>query len=126
MSTKVGKKPTKRQRIESAENDLLQKAIDCMDRSAVETETELDGFDFFGRYIASELRSLSNPQSQRWAKLQIQRVLYDAAQTEAGVPPSQSPMGPYQSPFSLLFQPHPFPQAPSSTRNLSISTTPDI
>ena len=85
----------------------------------METETELDGFDFFGRYIASELRSLSNPQSQRWAKLQIQRVLYDAAQTEAGVPPSQSSMG-------LPFQPHPFPQAPSSTQNLSISTTPDI
>ena len=81
--TKTGRKPTKRQRTEAVENDLLLKAIDCMDKTSQPMQDHGDGFDKFGQYIASELRDISNPQAQRWAKLQIQTVIFNA-QSETG------------------------------------------
>ena len=83
--TKQGRKPTKRQKTEAAENNLIQKAIVCMDKASHVPQQTEDGCELFGRYVASEVRAISNPQSQRWAKLQIQTVLFNA-QTE---PPPQ-------------------------------------
>lgn len=63
--------------MEATENDLIKKAITCMDKAtASSSKSEEDGFEIFGRYVASELRGITNAQSQRWAKLQIQNILY--------------------------------------------------
>ena len=94
--TQQVKKPTKRQKVVDAENDLLKKAIECMDRTTGKTGTSADGFEHFGRYVSTELRTelraITTPQGQRWAKLQIQNVLYNAAQSDAVPPYSQPPM----------------------------------
>ena len=75
-----GKKPlSKRQKLEITENELLKKAIDCLDKTAGEPASTPDGFEFFGRYIATELRAIVNPHAQRWAKLQMQNILFTAA-----------------------------------------------
>lgn len=34
-----------------------------------------DGFELFGKYVASELRYIAIPQTQQWAKFQIQTTL---------------------------------------------------
>ena len=77
---------TKRQKIEASENELLAKAIACMD-NATTNKCKEDGFDIFGRYVASELRAVTTPAAQRWAKLQ--NIFYDA-QTEPGQRPHGS------------------------------------
>ena len=66
--TQGAKKPAKRARLENTENDLLEKAIKCIDQATVDSEVTVDSAELFSRYVASELRAL-NPQSQRWVKL---------------------------------------------------------
>ena len=80
----VGKKPKKHQKLECAENALLEKAITCVEQATIHSEETLDSAELFGRYIASELKVL-NTQSQRWVKLQIQNMLYNAALSETSL-----------------------------------------
>ena len=76
QTTKAEKKLTKRHKVEASESDLLQKAINYM-ATPEEPEMSVDGFELFGRHVASELRALSYPHNQRLAKLQIQNVLFN-------------------------------------------------
>ena len=122
--TQQVKKPTKRQKVVDAENDLLKKAIECMDRTTGETGTSADGFEHFGRYVATELRAITNPQGQRWAKLQIQNVLYNAAQSDAVPPHSQPPMDTHYPFYYPAFQGD--RSTSVSTRTPSLSPTPSF
>ena len=118
------KKPAKRARLENNENDILEKAIKCIDQATL-SEVAVDSVELFGRYVASELRAL-NPQSQRWAKLQIQKTLFNAAQSETSVPFSQPTMGPLYQTYPGPHQSHSFIHSPSSIPNPSISPNSDV
>ena len=129
--TKGGKKLTKRQKIEASETDLLQKAINYM-ATPEKPEVPVDGFELFGRHVASELRELSYPHNQRLAKLQIQNVLFNAAQSEiaTGFSQSQPHRKEYynifpNSPQADNFPVYPSTQSPSSIHTPSISPTPE-
>lgn len=76
--TRVGKQSKKCQ-LEKAENELLAKAVKCLDQVATTSgpADTADGAELFGRYVASEMRML-DPPSQRWVKLQIQQILFHA------------------------------------------------
>lgn len=82
----AGKPLTKRQKLEAEENTLIKKAIDIMDKATATADQKEDGFEFFGRYVASELRTIPSSRAQQWAKLQIQNILY-SAQAEPGIQP---------------------------------------
>ena len=56
------------------EDEILKKAIVCLDK--VTNEEPEDGLTIFARYIASELREIQYPHLQRWAKLQIQQIIF--------------------------------------------------
>lgn len=119
LPTKQGKRSTKRQRIGSAENELISKAISCMDR-AVGGSTN-DSFELFGRYVASEVRAITSPQTQRWVKLQIQNILFSA---QSAVSTPSQPFHPLpQSPdvHNPYFYPPPF-QGPFDQPSSSLST----
>ena len=49
--TKSRKKLTKCQWIESTENELLKKAIKCMDQATADGEGTVDNAELFGRYV---------------------------------------------------------------------------
>ena len=115
------KKPAKRALLENKENDILEKAIKCIDQANL-SEVAVDSVELFGRYVASELRAL-NPQSQRWAKLQkIQKTLFNAAQSET----IQPTMGPLYQTYPGPHQSHSFIHSPSSTPTPSISPNSDV
>ena len=79
-------KRAKRQKVESVDNELLEKAIKCLDHattSAVTTSNSTDSTELFGRYVASELQTL-NPCSQQWAKFKIQQIIFDASSQSNG------------------------------------------
>ena len=118
-----GKKPTKRQRLESIENDLLKKAIKCIDETTTGSE-KMDSVELFGQYVASELRALNN-HSQRWVKLQVQNILFNAAQSETGVSFPQPSMDPFSQPFSSPRQFYSSTCTPNLARTPSISPTPE-
>ena len=122
--TEGAEKLTKRARLENTENDLLEKAIKCIDQETVDSEVTVDSAELFGRYVASELRALK-PQSQRWAKLQIQNTPFNAAQAEASVPFSQPTMDPFYQPYPGPRQSHSPTHTPSSTTIPSDSPTPE-
>ena len=130
----VGRKPTKRQRIEDTENALLEKAITVMQQSSLHLEETSDSAELFGRSVAAELRML-NPQSQRWAKVQMQNILYSAALSETSPTfpqpgpsfrqPSTDPLYQHQSLYQQNQGPahshHASPHTPSSSQTPSIS-----
>ena len=133
-----GKPRTKRQKMEAEESQLIKKAIACMDKATGESKE--DGFEFFGRYVASELRTIASSHAQRWAKLQIQNILYNV-QNEPGISPrgsgiSPSPHGsgispsPHGSAYSMNYPYSPPPNIGGSEsnypRNSSISPSPSI
>ena len=98
---------SKRQKIEASENDLIKRAIQCLDQPT----QSADGFELFGQYIATELRAILNPQAQRWAKLQIQNILFNAAQLES-MPGTLSQDMSYPHHYQHL----PAPSPPTSSR----------
>ena len=63
-------------KISIQEDQILKNAIVCLDK--VTNEEPEDGLTIFGRYIASELREIQYPHLQRWAKLQIQQIIFSA------------------------------------------------
>ena len=105
-------KRAKRQKLESLDNELLEKAIKCLDHatttSAVTTSNSTDSTESFGRYVASELRTL-NPCNQRWAKFKIQQIIFDASSQSEGngqfTPTFYSPY-PSTQPSSGSVSPH--------------------
>ena len=94
---KQEKKLNKRQKAEAGEDELIKKAIECMDK-ATGSSTE-DGLDLFGRYVTTELWAVRNVSAQRWAKLQIQNILYGAhGDVQQPMPSNTSPfLPPYQA-----------------------------
>ena len=126
----IPKKATKRQRLATMEDELLEKAIKCIDQSTADSKGMLDSAELFGKYVASELRALKL-EGQRWVKLQIQNTLFIAAQSENDVPfPQPGPMAPFYQPYAGTpgRQYHPSEHAhvhtPSSSSTPSTSPTP--
>ena len=117
--TEGEKKKKKRAWLENTENYLLEKAIKCIDQATADSEVTMDS-----RYVASELRALK-PQSQKWAKLQIQNTPFNAAQAETSVPFSQLTMDPFYQPYPGPCQSHSSTHTPSSTPIPSVSPTPE-
>ena len=70
----------KQKKRQNEEDDVIKKAILCLDKV---TNEEQDGLAIFGRHIASELREIPYPHLQRWAKLQIQQVIFTAQDSNA-------------------------------------------
>ena len=100
-------KPSKRQKLESCKNELIEKVIHSLDRASQSTSHSImahrnDRFEVFGQYVTSELRSIPSSQMQHWAKLQIQTVLFNAQCSTATsinltLPPYGHPMDIYHS-----------------------------
>ena len=68
--------------MENEETGLLKKAIGLMETMSgtpvEERCKDEDIYDIFGKYVATELRSIQSEQDLRWAKLHIQQIIYDA------------------------------------------------
>ena len=75
-----------------------------MDKASHAPQQTEDGCELFGRYVASEVRAISNPQLQRWAKLQIQTVLFNALTDPPNFQPHNTMVGRYPH-FPLSRQP---------------------
>ncbi|XP_041978287.1 uncharacterized protein LOC121732471 [Aricia agestis] len=52
-------------------------SIDCADKKIKKTLDEMDSFDIYGAYVASELRSVNNAQEVTQAKYLINNILYE-------------------------------------------------
>ena len=63
------------QRKEKEEEALLRRAISCME--AVSSCAK-DADAVFGDYIASELSTITNQETKRWLKHQMQSLIYSA------------------------------------------------
>lgn len=86
---------SKKRKKTNPEDELLHKAITCMETAMGETPTaKADEYDLFGRYIAAEIRAIEDAQARCWAKLQIQTVFFNmqtgmrSMQHYTAVPPS--------------------------------------
>ena len=75
--TWMGKQSKKRQ-LEKSWEQLIGKAVKCLDHVATTPADTADGAELFGRYVASEMQMLNTP-SQQWVKLQIQKILFNAS-----------------------------------------------
>eukprot|EP00731_Ephydatia_muelleri_P036605 Em0288g4a len=63
--TSSGTGLTKRQKKESQEDELMKRAIACMEKVG-DRNLKQDDDDVFGLFVASELRSISDPQCKNW------------------------------------------------------------
>eukprot|EP00731_Ephydatia_muelleri_P033192 Em0026g12a len=63
--TSSGTGLTKRQKKESQEDELMKRAIACMEKVG-DRNSKQDDDDVFGLFVASELRSISDPQCKNW------------------------------------------------------------
>ena len=57
-------KLSKKARQEEKEDKLLDKAIACMEKTAIPIQ-DSDEYNIFGKHVAHELRSISNAKIQR-------------------------------------------------------------
>ena len=68
-------------------------------------DTSSDEYDVFGKYIANELRNITDTRAQRWIKWSIQNTLYTA---HCGMSlPSRYPYPQSHSPASSIVYLHP-------------------
>ena len=104
--TQIGKQ-SKRLKLENSDNELLEKAVKCLDHVTATPANFADGADLFGQYVASELRML-DPRSQAWVKLQIQQILFNVSSQLDG-------SGQFASAMDRFYSPSPFPSSSSST-----------
>ena len=74
-------KKFKQEKMKEQEDQLIQKAIACMDNAATKKTDKEDEFNIFGKYVANEVLSIADVKTQRWVKWTIQNSLY-AAQCE--------------------------------------------
>ena len=72
--TSSGTGLTKRQKKESQEDELMKRAIACMEKVG-DRNSKQDDDDVFGLFVASELRSISDPQCKNRVKWQIKSIL---------------------------------------------------
>ena len=70
-------KATKRQKKDQHEDQLIEKALAYLDSAANSTE-KVDEYDLFGKHVAAELKSTKSIEARRWAKLQIQTIIFHA------------------------------------------------
>lgn len=115
-------KPAKRQKLQDAEGELLEKAIKCLDH-ATATQTppnSVDSLECFGQYVASELRAL-DPRSQRWAKFQFQSILLNvSSQCDSSTHLNALTMNPF---YSASTSPSPCSSSPSPAMPTHIPDT---
>ena len=67
----------KKRKKSNPEDELLQKAIDCMETAIDKPSMKTDEYDLFGKFIAAELRAMENVQARCWEKLQMQTILFN-------------------------------------------------
>ena len=72
----ANEKLTPRKRIEAKENELLQVAIECLKEEGTKKGSE-DADELFGKFVASELRTISDEHIKRQAKWKIQFALFE-------------------------------------------------
>lgn len=58
--------------------EAAEKTIPCMDKALSSSSSELEGYELYGRFVASEPRSITLPQVQQWAKLKIHIAFFNA------------------------------------------------
>lgn len=85
----------------------MEKAILCLENGVKgkEIEKERDADEIFAQFVASELRSIKDPNVKRLAKWNIQSVLYESgnATTSTSTPGSWYPAPfPYTSPNASM------------------------
>ncbi|XP_033097419.1 uncharacterized protein LOC117101550 [Anneissia japonica] len=56
---------------------LLVQAVSCLERVSDRLAVE-DQCSVFGKHVANELRSVTSLEAQRWARMKIQNILYEA------------------------------------------------
>ena len=76
-----------------------------MDKASRTPQQTEDGCELFGCYVTSEVRAISKPQSQLWAKLQIQMVLFNAQTKPPHFQPPMTPMDGHYPQFPLSRKP---------------------
>ena len=87
-----------------ADDVLLKKAICCLEKVGEKKKDDDD--ELFGLHVASELRHMESEQWKRWAKWQIQNILFNAQSkfdTQSAWSmnnPSMVPTQPYTGPVS--------------------------
>ncbi|XP_071949584.1 uncharacterized protein [Antedon mediterranea] len=60
-----------------SEGHLVAQAVSCIERVSSRLALE-DQFSVFGKHVANELRSVPTLDAQRWARMKIQNILYEA------------------------------------------------
>ncbi len=81
MKTPNSSQAIKRRFDSDDEDDKLIKRASYVDRAAVEDRVKVkdsDRYSIFGQYIACELREISDPELESWAKQQIVAILCQA------------------------------------------------
>ena len=79
LTSEVTKSATKRQRQIAKEDELLKKAITCMENASnANKASSRDADAVFGEYVASELRSIKNEHTKRVLKFRIQSMLFSS------------------------------------------------
>lgn len=84
-TSSTAQRPSKRQKKETQEDVLLQKAIACMENAGGIDRHRRDNDDIFGEYVATEIRSIQDSKVKCWVKFQIQPLLFSA---QSGAIPS--------------------------------------
>ena len=99
QSTKLSKQQQKEQR----EDQLMEKAIITYLDSATTpvTDSTIDEYKLFGKHVAAELKSTKNVDARRWAKLQIQTIIFNA---QTGMTHSTAPTFAYPPVYPPLSQ----------------------
>ena len=88
---------SKRKKRELQEDFILERAISCMEKAEHNVPKSTDGDDVFGQYVASELKSMDNPQIKRITKWKIQSLIFYAHSDYTMTPPP-----PWQHPQQLM------------------------
>ena len=108
---------------------ILERAISCMEKAEHNVPKSTDSDDVFGQYVASELKSMENPQMKRITKWKIQSLIFYAHTDYTMTSPPQ-----WQHPQQLMMtlqdqrQPLSYPtpsqfMSPQGSNSSSHSTT---
>ena len=97
-------RPSKRRKEIQQEDSLLQKALECMERTGSSKESDRDPDIIFGEYVATELKAVKDEHKKRFIKFQIQSLLFSALNPQ---PPPTRPHSlgtppPWENPHSTI------------------------
>ena len=84
-----GKKKKKQQN--TAEDSLLEEAINCLKKEGKEDDQAKDEDDIFGKFIVSELKGIKDVRLKRQVKWRIQTAIYEAH----NILPAEIPSNPW-------------------------------